>query len=256
MGIQKSENRIKAKELYLKSRKTKKLKDIAADLKVSENLIRKWKHQDKWDLEVLPKKHAGNGNVGCPPGANKEALKGNKNAAGSRGGQAPRGNKNAVKTGEYEKILFNTLSIEELKLIANINNNKADLLKNEIALLTVREYRIMKRIEGVRSKDLKIENINVTEIRDGEGDLMQEHITTLTLSEFEILNRLEEALTRVQDKKIKAIESLSRIEIAAARLELDKEEDNSGADNISAWLQATSIISKKDLKKLFADDPK
>lgn len=256
MARPKSENRYKAKEIYIKSKKSKKIKDIAADLGVSESLIRKWKYQDKWDLEAAPKKSAGNSNAGCPPGANKEALKGNKNAAGSRGGQAPKGNKNAVITGEYEKILFDTLSGEELKLIENINNNKVDLLKQEIKLLTVREYRIMKRIQAVRSKDLKVENINVTEIKDADGELMQEHITTLSLSEFEILNRLEEALTRVQEKKIKAIESLSRIEIAAARLELDKGEDNSSVDNIAAWLNATSEINQNDIKKLFADDPK
>ena len=48
MARPRSPNRDKACELWLKSGKKRPLKDIAAELKVSEEQIRKWKNQDKW----------------------------------------------------------------------------------------------------------------------------------------------------------------------------------------------------------------
>ncbi|WHH59155.1 terminase small subunit [Petroclostridium sp. X23] len=58
MPRSRSPNRDKAKELWLQSGKQKLLKDIAAELGVSETLVRKWKNQDKWDSDnivTLPK---------------------------------------------------------------------------------------------------------------------------------------------------------------------------------------------------------
>lgn len=49
MARPRSPNRDKACELWLESGKKRPLKDIAAELKVSEEQIRKWKNQDKWD---------------------------------------------------------------------------------------------------------------------------------------------------------------------------------------------------------------
>jgi len=46
-----SPNRDKAKELWRQSEGTTPLKDIAANLDVSESLVRKWKNQDKWERE-------------------------------------------------------------------------------------------------------------------------------------------------------------------------------------------------------------
>lgn len=44
-----SPNRDKALQLWLDSGRKRQLKDIAAELQVSEEQIRKWKNQDKWD---------------------------------------------------------------------------------------------------------------------------------------------------------------------------------------------------------------
>lgn len=95
MPRERSPNRDKAKELYLASGGSMKLKDIAAELGVSDNQIRKWKNQDNWDDDV-------NSNVTNQKPRSKDnvtkrigAPKGNKNAVGNKGG-APPGNKNAV----------------------------------------------------------------------------------------------------------------------------------------------------------------
>jgi len=50
-----SPNRDKAFRLWVDSGKKRKLKDIAEELVVSEEQVRKWKNQDKWDKVTLPK---------------------------------------------------------------------------------------------------------------------------------------------------------------------------------------------------------
>ncbi|WFD12423.1 terminase small subunit [Tepidibacter hydrothermalis] len=58
MARARSPNRDKSREIYLNSKGSVKLKDIAAELGVKDSQIRKWKSQDKWDDELkgaLPK---------------------------------------------------------------------------------------------------------------------------------------------------------------------------------------------------------
>lgn len=58
MARERSPNRGKAKEMYLKSKGKMKLKDIAEALGVLDTQIRKWKSTDKWEQELkgtLPK---------------------------------------------------------------------------------------------------------------------------------------------------------------------------------------------------------
>lgn len=52
MAREKSLERIKAKEMYLNAKGNIMLKDIAADLGVTDVKIRKWKNLDKWDEEL------------------------------------------------------------------------------------------------------------------------------------------------------------------------------------------------------------
>jgi phage terminase small subunit len=79
MAKERSPNRDKAFELWKNSNDALKLKDIAEQLGVSDNQIRKWKNQDKWDellKGTLPKT---NSNV-----TNKKGTpKGNGNAKGN-----------------------------------------------------------------------------------------------------------------------------------------------------------------------------
>lgn len=91
MARERSPDRDKAKQIWLDSGGTIKLKDIAAELGLGETQIRKWKSQDKWADDLK-------GNVTNEPNSNvtkrKGAPKGNKNAVGNKGG-APKGNQNA-----------------------------------------------------------------------------------------------------------------------------------------------------------------
>ena len=76
---------------------------------------------------------------------------GNKNAVGNSGGPgAETGNKRAVTTGEYETILVNVLSEEEKNIYENLKiDNKKQCIEEEYKMLTIREYRILKRIKVV-----------------------------------------------------------------------------------------------------------
>ena len=145
MARPRSPNRDRAYELWQQSEGKRLLKDIAAELRVSEEQIRKWKNQDKWDKVTLPKAKSNVTN-------RKGGQPGNKNAVG-HGGTGPPGNKNAVTTGEFETLFFDTLEDDERLLIGMIQPDKEKLLLQEIQLLTVRERRMLKRIEDLRDCD-------------------------------------------------------------------------------------------------------
>lgn len=89
---QRSINRDKAFTLYADSGGKTTPKEIAEELNESVNTIRVWKCNDKWDEQLGKNKVKHN-----KPGGQK----GNKNAAGNKGGAAPKGNLNAMQHGMY-----------------------------------------------------------------------------------------------------------------------------------------------------------
>lgn len=124
MPRQRSPNRDKAFELWQESAGKRLLKDIAAELGVSETQVRKWKNQDKWETEskvTLPKRKS---NVT----KRKGGQKGNKNAAGHG---APKENKNAEKHGFFSKWLPE----ETLEIMQEIEQKTPlDLLWDQIMI--------------------------------------------------------------------------------------------------------------------------
>lgn len=207
MARVRSPNRDKAFEIYKEYNGNIANREIAKILDISEKTISGWKAKDKWNEKlngVLQKE------IRSTPKEkrNKGGQIGNKNATG------PPGNKNAVTTGEFENIFFDTLEEDELNLIKNIEIEKRRLLEQEIQLLTIRERRMLKRIENLKEKDMTIVSVKSgtekgmdTELNEYEGTLGQ-------------IQNIEEALTRVQDKKQKAIDSLHKFEIDEQKLEL------------------------------------
>lgn len=139
MARPRSPNRDKACELWLKSGKKRQLKDIAAELGVSEEQIRKWKNQDQWDKVTLP-----NAKSNVTNHRNKGGQPGNRNAVG-HGGTGPPGNKNAVKHGAYEQIYYEALPEEERSLFDSIPYTAE--LDGEIKLLRLKLARLIGRKE-------------------------------------------------------------------------------------------------------------
>lgn len=206
-----------------------KYKDIAEKYGVSLSAVKSWAsrywknkdgcNQKKKQVATHKKKVATRG--GQP---------GNKNALGNSGGAAPKKNKNAVKTGEFETLFFDALDPEEKKLIGMIRLNKKQLLLQEIQLLTVRERRMLNRIENLR---------RVAEGQDGSGSAgmtavkyrsgtEKDKYTDLTeyAGVLGQIQAVEDALTRVQARRQHAIEMLHKFGFDDVRIEEMKAQIN------------------------------
>lgn len=209
-----------AKGMYLKGMK---LVEIASQLKLPEGTVRRWKSTHRWDNERSDKKSERSDKK------KRGGQPGNQNATG------PPGNKNAVKTGEFETLFFDCLEPDEQKLIQTVQPDKEQLLLQEIQLLTVRERRMLKRIESLKlleqssnpeevQEDDELEKappgMSVTKYKSG----MEKGKPTL-LREYEgILGQIqsiEDALTRVQARRQRAIEALHKFGYDDAHLELE-----------------------------------
>lgn len=216
--------RVEAFRLWEESGGTRILKDIAEELGCSPTLIRKWKNQDHWEEKlngnVTKQNDKSNGNVTKRPGP----PKGSKNAKGNRGGAAPKGNKNSVRTGEYESILFNFMDDTEKELFGQIETDPLYQIDLTIRELSLRERRMMQRISrienGLTEKQRrvlqqmrKVKDIVQTPEKNGlvkSVPITNERLVVTEIEETEmraiddILN-IEEAMTRVTDKRLKAI---------------------------------------------------
>jgi len=194
-----------------------KYKDIAEKYGVTINTVKSWKTRYQWSKDKNKGAHTKSEKV-C---TQKGGQPGNKNAIGNKGGSAPEKNKNAVKTGEFEALFFDALEEDEKQLISMIQLDKEQLLLQEIQLLTVRERRMLKRIEDIKqaSEDQKDENtLGMTAVKYKSGteeDSMEYH------GALGQIQAVEDALTRVQARKQKAIDSLHRYGFDDARLELE-----------------------------------
>lgn len=219
-----------------------KYKEIAEKYGVSLSAVKSWASR-YWKKE------------GCNPKekklqpkkkkvATRGAPKGNRNAAGNRGGAAPKRNKNAVKTGEFETLFFDTLESDEKKLITIMPIDKMALLLQEIQLLTVREHRMLKRIEAMKDSVELLENGKLEEgmtlVKRQTG---MEKGKKTDLKEYQgklgQIQSIEEALTRVQARKQKAIDSLHRFGYDDAVLEAKIQElqkDTFGEEGMDTFL--------------------
>lgn len=217
-----------AKSLYDKGLK---LIEISSQLNVPEGTVRSWKNRYHWDCNVAKEK--------CNVAKKRGGQPKNKNAVGNTGGAAPPENKNALKTGEFETLFFDCLEPDEQKLIQTVQPDKEQLLLQEIQLLTVRERRMLKRIEAL--KHLESSPIQEEEPKAGKKGTETERTPAgmsvtkyksgtekgkpTLLREYEgILGQIqsiEDALTRVQARRQRAIEALHKFGYDDAHLELE-----------------------------------
>lgn len=156
-----------------------------------------------------------------------QALKNNKNAKGNKGGPgAEKGNKRALTTGEYENIFSGVFSEEENDIFNNYKiENKKNALLEELKILTIRERRMLQRIQNLqeKNKDMTIESISKTNYQSTQWN-KENSTTTITHAENTtlVIQQIEEALTRVQESKRRCIESLNKVGIDGERLEIEK----------------------------------
>ena len=216
MARPRSPSRDKAMRLWLESGKKRMLKDIAKELQVSEEQVRKWKNQDKWDKVTLLN---ANGNVTKYKGAQP----GNKNASGHG---APKKNSNAEKHGLFRKYLpEETFSIiDEIK-----DKSPLDLIWDAMQIqyaAIIRSQQIMhvrdredKTIEKVEKKSGNIigESWEVQQAWDKQASFLKAQSTAITSLKNLVKDYLElegsskaDAKEQAQDWKTAIIEIAKR----------------------------------------------
>ena len=249
MARKRDPRRDQAKETWLKSNGKKVLKELANELNVSDSQIRKWKSIDKWADELKGNVTNSKSNVtnkgGAPPG-NKNAIgnKGNKNAS------PPKQNKNAVKTGEFETIFADLLSDEEKDIYSTMNDDPFFVLEEEIRILKIRQYRMLKRIKdaeaGLNDEEVErlqqLRKVKEPSVIDGKmvtvkrEVLKDVQVTRKTFRKLDDILAIEEALTRISNQLTKAIKQQSALLASDAKLLLLKVQ----AEKVKASLDATN----------------
>ncbi len=189
MARPRSPSRDKAKQLWLESGKSRLLKDIAEELQVSEEQIRKWKNQDKWDKVTLPN---ANGNVTKYKGAQP----GNQNASGHG---APKKNSNAEKHGLFRKYLPE----ETFSIIDEMPTDPLEIIWHEIQIqyaAIIRSQQIMyvrdqedKTIEKVAEQDGKVigEKWEVQQAWDKQANFLKAQSMAITSLKNSVKDYLE-----------------------------------------------------------------
>lgn len=291
MARSRSPDREKAFEIWQTSGGQMKLKDIAAELGVSDSQIRKWKNQDRWDERLNSNVTNPNSNVtkraGAPIG-NKNAVghgapADNKNAVGNSGGGAPLQNTNAVKTGEYQSLWMDALTPEQVETLSRIDLNPLHQTDEEIQLFAWREREMMMRIknlkEGLTEKQrrvlqerLKFKDVqSVCDEKSGQmksipitrEELVVTEIEETDFRPIEDILRIEEALTRVQDKKLKAIElklkheeqrlRLEKLKAEIAELNQEDQDDEKNSNALDSLAKAIADSKKFLVQKMRGD---
>jgi len=128
----------------------------------------------------------------------------------------PKKNKNAVKTGEHEAIWLDTLEEDERELIHEVTLDKIQQIDNEIKLTEIRERRMLQRIQKLKKEELMTTNAKAGIDRGQETKLIEKE---------EVISKIqaiEEALTRVQNNKIKLIETKHKLELDAGIVEEER----------------------------------
>ena len=213
MPRSRSPKRDKAYQLWLASDGKKKLKDIAAELGVSETQVRKWKNQDKWNGNVTNQM---NGNV---TKQKRGAPKGNKNAVGHG---APKGNQNAVKHGLFSRYLPE----DTREIFFSLDSeDPLDLLWDQIKLAytaIMRAQQIMhvqdqadKTIEKVEEKDGNVigERWEVQQAWDKQASFLQaqakaqRELTSMIRQYEELLHKNWKLATKEQKARIEQLKA-------------------------------------------------
>ncbi|MDM3979216.1 phage terminase small subunit [Enterococcus faecalis] len=221
-----------------------KYKDISEKLSVPLNTLKSWRKRDGWQRggatkEVQP--------------TNRGAPQGNQNAVGNKGNKSaspPKRNKNAVKTGEYETIFADMLSDEEKDIYSTMNDDPFFILDEEIRILKIRQYRMLKRIKDAEAglNDEEVERLQqlrkVKEPSAIDGKMVtvkrevlkDVQVTRKTFRKLDDILAIEEALTRISNQLTKAIKQQNALLANDAKLQLLKVQ----TEKVKASLDATN----------------
>ena len=233
MGRARNPRRDEALRQYVKSGGEMQPCEIGKLLGIPANRVRKWKSDDKWDevLALPPEQRNIKKKIG-PPFGSKNAL-GNRGGKGgpignqnAKGNGAPKGNTNALKTGEYATISLETLTQEEKDMFFSVDDDPVRVINDRIKFFMIRERRMLIELNKLKQQKEVIETDEHVVLRKGDT------IETPSIREMTKRHRLlidkiiaaEEALTRVQDRLLRAIEQQQKL-IQTMREDLAAEKD-------------------------------
>lgn len=266
-----SPERRRAFELWIESKGRRELKDIAKELGVSPEQVRKWKHADAWDSQTV-KVTLPNGK-GHVTKRKKGGQPGNKNAVGNDGGGPP-GNQKNFRHGAYERVMGALLEADEAEIFQDESTGtEVEVeLRQTLAALNAKEVRLMKHINDVRAAAAKSKTNMITysasrsvakreagafeidennqwgkkiipktageDIAIGEREIVT---SSHTISASDALGKLEAELDRVHGRKIKLLGDLEKIHTDRERLELERkrlEGQTEQSKLAQAWIAA------------------
>lgn len=266
-----SAERKEAERLYLESKGNMKLVEIAEKMNLPANKIRKWKSLDGWEAKLHPvtekkskKKpvERSTSDKGSVP-HKRGAPKGNQNSKGaSKGKGNPRPTNTTppdrTKHGGYRPVFMDALDEDEQELVEYVPDDEEELLIEQIKLFSIRERRILQAINKYRGQNGDVAVADVTRFEEkrtfsdkeeeadyekrikakvASGDRLPGKsfsIQTHTSNKDLIVARLEQELSSVQNKKTKAIETLSKIRIERMKMENEK----AGSEAVDDWIDA------------------
>lgn len=220
-----SPNRDKAFELWLESGKSRTIKNISEELGVSENQVRKWKNQDKWEnKEALPNVTKSIGNAAESKG---NVTIEEKTPKRKRGGQ--KGNQNRYVHGLYANPTMDMIPRQELERLQRMDfEDEESIIIDEIILLTSRERQLLESIQKYQDQKngLSLDGVTRRTV-ESEGTKgsrsKQVETTTRTRDVFDVIQKLQAELTKVQKEKRQYLSEL-RI-LRAQKAQMPKEEN-------------------------------
>ncbi|AOZ90606.1 hypothetical protein BK049_05120 [Bacillus xiamenensis] len=218
------------------------LKDIAEELGVTANTIRKWKANDKWDEEFK-----GSAPIEKRSAPIRGAPKGNKNAYGNSGG-APARNQNAKTHGFYSKHM----PAEAFEIMQDIQEfSPVDLLWEQIQIQFTAIVRAQK-IMFVENKDEMIKELKKKKsVVSDSADIEEEeyefqfawdrHATFLNaqsraMSELRGLIKQFDNIAHETDERRLKLEQM-RLNIEKTKKAIDGGSEGSGENKIASMLQ-------------------
>ncbi|SPR94867.1 phage terminase small subunit [Bacillus altitudinis] len=242
MARARNPNRDKAFQLWKESEGSRLLKDIAEELGVTANTIRKWKANDKWDEEFKGSAPIEKGSAPI-----RGAPKGNKNAVGNSGG-APARNQNAKTHGFYSKHM----PAEAFEIMQDIQEfSPVDLLWEQIQIQFTAIVRAQK-IMFVESKDEMIKELKKKKsVVSDSADIEEEeyefqfawdrHATFLNaqsraMSELRGLIKQFDNIAHETDERRLKLEQM-RLNIEKTKKAIDGGSEGSGENKIASMLQ-------------------
>ena len=165
--------------------------------------------------DIITKHHITMGQLNYQISKNNWKKRAKKGTKGNKGGHGTKNNKNAVVTGAYSKF-DGCFSDDELEVFKEPIKSKKKALEDEIKILKVREYRMLKKIKELKeSKDMTIMKMSKA------GTLASTEAENTQL----LIIRFEQALTKVQEARRRAIDSLHKVDIENKKFDYDKSKD-------------------------------